>query len=708
MSIRIKLKQMSRYIIALFFIISGLAFGQGDANEILQNVQSKVDVNEATIIWNVNCESLPLEKEVVIRYIPASLTKLSTTPPYDYILVKDKAAGKYTIDDLAIGEKYAFSIGLAEPGEKNFESSEISWTKSKSFQTERGWTWSTGLLMKILILLGSLAFFIYGMKIMSEGIQKAAGEKLRQILGAMTSNRIKGIFTGFLTTTIIQSSSATTVMVVSFVNAGLLNLKESIGVIMGANIGTTVTAWLVAYLGFSVSISDYALPVFLFAIILMFTNKSTLKSWGETLAGFAIIFIGLEMLKAGVPDIKGNAEQLEFLKGLSNHGVFSVILFVIVGTVITVVVQSSSAAMAITILLCERGIIPFEMAAGMVLGENIGTTITANLAAIVGNVHAKRAARSHFIFNVFGVIWMVCVFYWFIDLVDYIVSLNYQSPKISQESRPIALAVFHTLFNILNVLILVWFTPFIAKLVIKMVPIKSSKDEEFHLDYISTGLMATPELFLLEAKKEVAKFGKITSRMSKFFQELMFEKDKKKKTELYDRVKKYEEITDRVEIEISRYLNECAENELSQDSTIKVRSMLAITNDLERIGDIFYQMSLSYQRKEDDRIWFSPKQRTNITNMLKLIDEAFEIMIANLNEEDKPITIDKAFQKEREINSLRDELRMEHLASIENSDFNIKSGIIYTDLIYSCEKVGDHIINVTEALIGQNIVGEDF
>lgn len=698
---------MGRYIIAFFLIISGLAFGQTDANEVLQNVQSKVDVDEATIIWNVNCENLPIDQQIIIRYIPASLTKLSTTPPYDYVVVKDKSVSKFTIEDLAIGEKYSYGIGLAEAGVKDYSNPDITWTKAKSFQTERGWTWSTGLLMKILILLGSLAFFIYGMKIMSEGIQKAAGEKLRQILGAMTSNRIKGIFTGFLTTTIIQSSSATTVMVVSFVNAGLLSLKESIGVIMGANIGTTVTAWLVAYLGFSVSISDYAMPVFLFAIILMFTNKSTLKSWGETLAGFAIIFIGLEMLKAGVPDIKGNADQLEFLKGLSNHGVFSVILFVLVGTIITVVVQSSSAAMAITILLCERGVIPFEMAAGMVLGENIGTTITANLAAIVGNVHAKRAARSHFIFNVFGVIWMVCVFYWFIDLVDYIVSLNYQSPKISQESRPIALAVFHTLFNILNVLILVWFTPYIAKLVIKMVPIKSSKDEEFHLDYISTGLMATPELFLLEAKKEVAKFGKITSRMSKFFQELMFEKDKKKKTELYDRVKKYEEITDRVEIEISRYLNECAENELSQDSTIRVRSMLAITNDLERIGDIFYQMSLSYQRKEDDRIWFSPKQRTNITNMLKLIDEAFEIMIANLNEEDKPITIDKAFQKEREINALRDELRMEHLASIETSDFNIKSGIIYTDLIYSCEKVGDHIINVTEALTGQNIIGED-
>lgn len=702
---------MNRLILSFTFLIVLFKAHSNDikVEDYLENIHTSINVDDATIKWNIKYEKLPFSNKLIIRYLPENLTKLDLNPQWKYSKLIDPKETNFELYGLITGEKYAFSIGILPDSVNQFNKSDvegISWSKTKTFKTERGWSMSTGLIMKILILLGSLGLFIYGMKIMSEGIQKAAGEKLRQILGAMTNNRIKGIFTGFLTTSIIQSSSATTVMVVSFVNAGLLNLKQSIGVIMGANIGTTVTAWLVAFLGFSISMSDYALPIFLFAIVMMFSSRGTIKSWGEMLAGFAILFIGLEMLKSGVPDVKGSAEQLTFLKDLTGHGVFSVILFVLIGTVVTVVVQSSSAAMAVTILLCERGVIPFDMAAGMVLGENIGTTITANLAAIVGNVHAKRAARSHFIFNVFGVIWLVAVFPWYMDLIDYLTSLSYPSPRIDQNSRPIALALFHTIFNIANVLILVWFTPQIAKMVVKMVPSKGAKDDEFHLEYITAGVLATPELFLLEAKKEVAKFGKITSRMSGFFQKLMVEQDKKKKQELFERIQKYEEITDRVEIEVSRYLSECAENDLSQDSTMQVRAMLAITNDLERIGDIFYQMSLSYKRKEEERIWFSPDQRKNIKSMTKLLDEAFVIMVDNLNMDQEKVTIDKAFNKEIEINAMRDKLRMDHLASIEDSDFNIKSGIIYTDLLYSCEKVGDHIINVTEALIGQNIIGE--
>jgi phosphate:Na+ symporter len=544
------------------------------------------------------------------------------------------------------------------------------------------------------------------MKVMSEGIQKAAGKKLREILGAITKNRLKGIFTGFMTTAIIQSSSATTVMVVSFVNAGLLNLKQSLGVVMGANIGTTVTAWIVAFLGFSVSMSDYALPIFLIAIILLFSNKDNLKSWGEMLAGFAILFLGLELLKSGVPDVKGSVDSLAFLNSMSGHGIFSVILFVLIGTVVTIVVQSSSAAMALTILLCERGIIPFEMAAGMVLGENIGTTITANLAAIVGNVHAKRAARAHFVFNVFGVLWMVILFPFFLDFIDYLVSTKMPSPFEAQASRPIALALFHTIFNIANVLLLVWFTNYIAKLVVKMVPTRSSSDEEFHLDYISAGVLATPELFLLEAQKELAKFGKITSKMSGFVKALMYEQDKKEKKRLLERISKYEDITDKVEIEISNYLSECAENDLSRDSAIKVRGMLAITSELERIGDIFYSMSLTMKRKDEEKIWFTTEQRENIKTMLLAVDSAFEEMIRNLRSNPNEVNIEIAIAKEEEINRLRDRFRAEHLSSIEQHEFNVRSGIIYTDLLYSCEKVGDHIVNVSEALLGRNILGE--
>jgi phosphate:Na+ symporter len=679
-----------------------IAFGS------VENIHTEVDVNDVTVKWSLSYDEIPTDKKLIIRYLPSNLTKLTLNPDWKYSKVLDGNKTNYILNDLVVNERYDFQIGLI-PSDfkgKNYKKSEIEWSKTKSFSTERGWEIGSGLIMRILMLLGALAFFIYGMKVMSEGIQKAAGEKLRSILAAITKNKFKGIFTGFITTSIIQSSSATTVMIVSFVNAGLLSLKQSLGVIMGANIGTTITAWIVAFLGFSVSMSDYALPIFLFSLIMLFSNRSNTRSWGEMLAGFAILFMGLEMLKNGVPDVKGSVESLEFLNSLSGHGIFSVLLFVLIGTIVTIVVQSSSAAMAVTILLCERGIIPFEMAAGMVLGENIGTTITANLAAIVANVHAKRAARAHFLFNVFGVIWMVLVFPFFLDLVDYLVSFKMISPYEAQESRPIALALFHTLFNIINVLLLVWFTSHIAKIVTWMVPTKSSSDEEFHLDYISAGILVTPELFLLEAQKEIAKFGKITSKMSKFTQSLLFEQEKKEKKKLYDRIAKYEEITDRVEIEISKYLSDCAENDLSHESTLKVRSMLAITSELERIGDVFYHMSLTIKRREDEKIWFTPEQRENVKTMLLAVDEAFEEMIKNLKLNRKEIDILPALQKEDHINKLRDKFRVEHLSSIESQEFNVKGGIIYTDLIYSCEKVGDHIVSVSEAMVGKNIIGE--
>lgn len=698
---------MTRNLVAFFISTFILLSGYAQAVEI-ENIHSSADVDEAKITWNLKYENLPTDQNLVIRYIPSNLTKLTTSPDWKYTKVISSSQTSFTIKGLTVNEKYSFAIGVLPEDfkGKNFAKADISWSKGSSFSTERGWTFGKGLIMRIFMLLGSLALFIYGMKVMSEGIQKAAGEKLRQILGAITKNRLKGIFTGFVTTAIIQSSSATTVMIVSFVNAGLLTLKQSLGVIMGANIGTTVTAWIVAFLGFSVSMSDYALPLFLVALILLFSNKSTNRSWGEMLAGFALLFIGLEFLKNGVPDVKGSVEALEFLNSLTGHGIFSVLIFVVIGTLVTIIVQSSSAAMAVTILLCERGIIPFEMAAGMVLGENIGTTITANLAAIVGNVHAKRAARAHFLFNVFGVIWMVIAFPIFLNLVDMIVSMNMQSPLIAQDSRPIALALFHTLFNVLNVLFLVWFTPHMSKLVTRMVPSKTSSDEDFHLDYISAGILVTPELFLLEAQKELAKFGKITSKMSKFIQNLLVEQDKKEKKKLYDRVSKYEEITDRVELEISKYLSDCAENDLSHESTLKVRGMLAITSELERIGDDFFQMSVTLKRRDDEKIWFTTEQRDNIKKMLVAVDEAFEEMVKNLKKNPKEVDITRALAKENKINKLRDKFRAEHFSSIESAEFNVKSGIVYSDLIYAAERIGDHIVNVSEALVGKNIIGE--
>lgn len=576
------------------------------------------------------------------------------------------------------------------------------------FDFESSWSVSSGLVIHLLILLGALGLFIYGMKTMSEGIQKAASSRLRQILTNMKSSKWNGIFTGLLTTSMVQSSSATTVMVVSFVNNGILNLKQSIGIIMGANIGTTITGWLIAIFGFVLPVGDYSLIIFLIAIAFLFSNKSRIKSWGESLAGLAILFMALELLKAGIPDNTVSFEQFNFLNEVAGVGVWSVILALIIGAVITIVVQSSTAALLITILLCERAIIPYELGLGMVLGGNIGTTITSNIAAISGNVHAKRAAMAHLVFNVIGAIWMVIVFRWFIYGIDGVLVnvFGMEDPKSNGVSRTVGLAMFHTAFNVINVLATVWFLESIAAWVVRLVPKKPGDDEVFHLDYIKAGVLSTPELSIIEAKKEVAKFGTITSKMLTFFGKLLVETDKNKKKYFYDKIAKYEEITDRVEVEISNYLSKAAENELSEETSRRVRGMLAIINDLERIGDIFYHMSLTLHRKEIEKVWFSPEQRKNLINMIGLVDDSFNIMIENLQSDYNTVSVHSALAKENEVNDYRDFLRSEHFENIEKQEYNVKSGIFYSDLFYSLEKVGDHIMNVTEAVVGESEFGK--
>ena len=562
-------------------------------------------------------------------------------------------------------------------------------------------------LFEILTLIGALGFFIYGMKVMSEGIQKIAGQKLRQILGAMTKNRYLGIITGFLITSLVQSSSATTVMTVSFVNAGLLTLIESIGVIMGANIGTTVTAWLISLFGFGkVSIAAISLPIISIGFPLMFLKKDSLKYTGEILIGFALLFMGLDALKHAVPDIRSNPEMLEFLANFTDHGIFSTIFFVLIGTILTIVVQSSSAAMALTLTLLFNDVITFPIAAAMVLGENIGTTITANLAALVGNVHAKRAARAHLIFNVFGVCWMILLFPIFIDLVEYLwatvnrffASIN---PELSKSTEELQLSLFHTLFNIINVSVLIWFVSFIARTVERMVKPKNDDDEVFRLDYIETGLLGTPELAILEAKKEVAKFGKTTARMSSYVQKLLFEQEDKKQEKYLDKIKKYEEITDRVEEEVTSFLTQVSQGEVSENSSIRIRSMIAVTNDLERIGDVFYQMSLDLKKKIADKVWFTPDQRENLKGLFEKLDEAFVVMVSNLEMDFEKIDLTKAKEIEREINVLRNKLRKSHLKQMEAGKYGVRNGMIYNNLFNSCERVGDHVINVSEALAGE-------
>lgn len=547
-------------------------------------------------------------------------------------------------------------------------------------------------------LVGSLGFFIYGMKVMSEGVQKVAGEKMREILNAMTSNRFFGVFTGVIITTLIQSSSATTVMTVSFVNAGLLSLTQSIGVILGANIGTTVTGWLIAIFGFKFNITLITLPIIAVAFPMLFSSKGVVRSWAEVLIGFALLFMGLDELKTSMPDLKSQPEVLSFLGGFTDMGFVSLLVFVLAGALLTIIVQSSSAAMAITLVLVNQGVIPFEMAAGIIMGENIGTTITANLAAIVGNSYAKRAARAHFIINVFGVIWM---FFVFAFLIRFIESIAPALKHVFNDDNPVevSLALFHTIFNVLNVSFLIWFVPFIETVVSKMVRLKPG-EEAFQLDYIGAGMMGTPELSLLEAKKEIFKFGELTRRMMDIIKEMLYEKDKKLLKLKIDKIENLEQVTDRVEVEIANYLLKVSENDLSTPASVRVRSMLSVITDLERIGDVCFQMAKNFERKNKAKTWFTLEQRNNLSEMFDLVLESFDVMLENIDKNFSQIDVSKAGDVELKINKLRNALRKEHLKSMEKRDYNIHSGFIYNDLFSAAERIGDHVINVSEAMRG--------
>lgn len=556
---------------------------------------------------------------------------------------------------------------------------------------------------EFLELLGALGFFIFGMKVMSESIQKVAGDKLRSVMSMITSNRISGVFTGFLTTAVIQSSSATTVMVVSFVNAGLLKLREAIGVIMGANIGTTVTGILIIVFGFSkFSISHYTLPIIAFGFPLIFSKKPSLKYWGEFMIGFALLFMGLSALKGAVPDLKGNPEILAWISDLNDLGFFAIIISVLLGTILTVVVQSSSAAMAITLIMCDNGWIPYEMACGIVLGENIGTTITANLAALVGNAHAKRAALAHFMFNVFGVVWMLVIFYFYVGAIDSVmVSLGEGSPMTDTSAIKWGLTYFHISFNIINTGLMIWFVPQIENLVSKMIKIKDEDDKEFHLEYIGTNLMRTAELSLLEVRKELSKYCKLLTKMNSLVLKMVETSDKKELEEMAQKVFDYEQRTDDLELEINDYLVKVAEGRLSSNTSEEIHAMLNITKDLERIGDIQERMARDLKRRSKHDLKYNDKQLENTRKMFAVVDEAFAIMKANLSKDYSEVDSADARVKEDEIDALTKELNKKHIKNIDAPNYDVKTGIIYRDVIFSCEKIGDHIINVSESIVGE-------
>ncbi|MCG8580613.1 MAG: Na/Pi cotransporter family protein [Bacteroidales bacterium] len=558
-------------------------------------------------------------------------------------------------------------------------------------------------LFDFLTLIGSLGLFLFGMKMMSEALQKVAGARMRKILSAMTSNRFLGVLTGFLVTATIQSSSATTVMVVSFVNAGLISLVESIGVIMGANIGTTITGWMITLLGFKVKISAYALPMIGLGLPLIFSKNSTRRSWGEFLVGFALLFMGLDALKGSVPNIKESPEVLSFLQNYTNLGFGSTLIFLIIGAILTVVIQSSSATMALTFVMCNQGWIPFHLAAAMVMGENIGTTITANIAAAVGNVSAKRAARVHLLFNLMGVTWMLMVFPWFVDAIDHFVSKsNGASPSESVAAIPTALSIFHTTFNVLNVLIFIWFVPVFKKVVVRMVPASEIEEEEFRLKFITTGMLSTSELSILQARKEVHWFGKHSQKMFGFIRKLMNQNKDSKFSKQFARIEKYEGICDNIEVEIANYLAQVNQGKLSDLGRRRVRSMLKLVDDLESIGDCNYNLAKTINRMRNANIKFDENILKKLELMFNLVDESLAVMITNLDDANEDIHITKAKQLEDEINNYRNQLKVEHLDNLKNGVYTYEAGIIFNDLFSECEKLADYSINVTEALAEVN------
>ena len=547
-----------------------------------------------------------------------------------------------------------------------------------------------------LKLIGSLGLFLYGMKIMSEGLQKVAGDRLRSILTAMTTNRVTGVLTGVLITALIQSSSATTVMVVSFVNAGLLTLAESISVIMGANIGTTVTAWIISIFGFKVDMAAFALPLLAIALPLIFSGKSNRKSVGEFIFGFSFLFMGLSYLKANAPDLNANPEMLAFVQNYTDMGFFSILLFLFIGTILTMIVQASAATMAITLIMCANGWISLELGAALVLGENIGTTIPANLAALTANTQAKRAALAHFVFNVFGVIWVLIIFHPFMQLVNWVVDTFFQTsnPEVAISYK---LSAFHSIFNICNVCILIWGVKLIERTVCALIHPKE-EDEEPRLRFITGGMLSTAELSILQARKEIHLFAERTHRMFGMVQDLLHTEKDDDFNKLFSRIEKYENISDNMELEIANYLNQVSEGRLSSESKLQIRAMLREVTEIESIGDSCYNLARTINRKRQTNQDFTEKQYEHIHFMMKLTNDALAQMIVVVEKpEHQSIDINKSFNIENEINNYRNQLKNQNILDVNNKEYDYQMGVYYMDIIAECEKLGDYIVNVVEA-----------
>lgn len=550
-------------------------------------------------------------------------------------------------------------------------------------------------IVNVLSLVGSLALFLYGMKTMSEGLEKFAGDRLRGILAAMTKNRVLGVLTGVLITALIQSSSATTVMVVSFVNAGLMNLGQAIGVIMGANIGTTVTAWLISAVGFKVNISAFAIPLLAIALPLIFSNQSKRKNIGEFIFGFSFLFMGLSYLQTAASNMGIGEIVANMLSHVPCDSFFTIILFVIVGALVTMLVQASAATMAITLMLFDMHIpgFGFEQAAALAMGQNIGTTITAFMASLTANTQARRAALAHMFFNVFGVVAVLCVFYPACNAVSWFVT----DVMGAENNDLFKLSAFHTAFNIINTLLLIWFVKQIEMFVCKVLPLKE-QNEEFRLRYISGGYASTAELQLIEAGKEINNFADRCRRMFSFVQELLTIDKDEDFNKLYSRIEKYESIADNMEVEIAKYLKKVGEGRLSNESKSNIQCMLRQISELESVSDSCFNLARTINRcRTNTNVEYTEQQLSHIRTMVKMVDEALYEMVKILNNFPEPQEINNSNNIESEINNYRNQLKNQNMNDVNAGVYSYQLGVYYIDFISECEKLGDYVMNVVEA-----------
>lgn len=561
-------------------------------------------------------------------------------------------------------------------------------------------------IIHILTLIGAVGLFIYGMKVMSEAIQKLAGARFRKVLSAMTATRFYGVLSGFGITAVLQSSSATTVMMISFVNAGLISLVESIPLIMGANLGTTITAWLVSILGIGrFSITALSLPLIAFSLPLLFFARERGRHYGEALLGFAIILLGLSFMREAIPPIESSQSLLEFMARFDYIGdsywqsLGASLVFVVIGVIAAGLLQTSSAATALTLVLVSGGWISFPLGAAIVLGENIGTTISTNLAAVVANVHAKRAARFHLLFNLIGALWLLAIFPFFLDFIVFLsLWLFGDSPIDNPAMMPLGLSLFHTSFNLINLLLLIGFVPALARLSEKLVTARSDEEEIYSLEYISRGLMATPELSIMEARKELVKFSELIRKSYKYIPLLITEMEEKRLRRYVQRLEKYEDISDRMEIEISNYLGNINQSNLSLESTRRVRAMLQVANYLERIGDIYLEVSRSLSSRKEQKAYFTPEMRTKVIQFSGIVSRQLDLMVRSIEPQAREDNLGASKELHREMETHYAALKKEYLEKIENGKIRIQSGVYYSDLLAEMERIADHAYSIATAL----------